>query len=153
MTDLQPAPQKRAYTPRQSNADRAAAKREAVLDSIPPEHDAELRFRAEKQAKAAQVEHLRSTIAAMDDMTPEAVRRSAHMALARLTAVAEPPSAQTVTVTIRKKGAGKISMGVHVPPYGEAHYEAGERVEMLIATARSYGPDGKDWVEFDDEEI
>jgi hypothetical protein len=137
----------RTYAPRQSNAERAAAKREAVQASIPAASDA-LRERAEKQAKAAQIEAVQRQIDAMDDMTPENIRRAALRAMAQLKGNARELTPEDfVWVTVRTKGAGKISMGEHVPPYGEVHYEKGERFEVPLNVARIY--DERGWVDID----
>lgn len=138
---------------RQSNAERTAADRADVKASVPKPLKESLRGRAEKQAKAAKAADLKAAIAAMDDQTSEDKRRAAERALARLTAVTEAPPVELVWVTVRKKGDGKISMGLHEPPYGEVHHEAGERLQLPIDTAKAYGPDGKDWVEIDDPEV
>lgn len=50
-THVAPSREKRRYTPRQTNAERAMDKREALLESIPDPLTPELRARAARQAK------------------------------------------------------------------------------------------------------
>lgn len=141
------APKTRApYKPRKTATERAETKREAVVASIPT-RPADLLARAQRQAKAGEVEAVRQAIQAMDDETPDAQRRAAQRRLATLTAEQAAESPEMVEVEVLRLGAGKISMGEHIPPVGDAHFEKGERLPLPLETAQLYRRKG--WVDFE----
>ena len=75
-------------------------------------------------------EDARNEAAAEESAKKRAARQAAKVEVAQDT----PPN---VTVRVLKKGAEKISMGIHVAGIGEAHYDHGETFEVALPIAEA----------------
>jgi hypothetical protein len=78
-------------------------------------------------------------------------RKAAKAAVQRgdLKGAGEAPAApDTVTVRVLPMGHEKISMGLHVPNIGEAHYDKGERFDIARGIAQALEDRG--FVEIED---
>lgn len=78
------------------------------------------------------------------DKAEDLKKRAARQAAKR---IADPSQIEMVECVVLPAGDGKISMGEHVPPFGTAHYEEGEKFQCALPTAIELY--GRGFVNFD----